>query len=236
MKRLIWIGLALLILALIPLLGCVSKSKYEALEAEYQYQYSVFVRDNAKLKAQLTNIQSDYQAQIDMLNVEREGLYTDIVGLYEQIGELEKKLSPSPDHAMKEGEIWDNPEFMSIAWEGRIVEFQIKVEEIGRLYYRTHTYIVGETDCNDMAVDLWNMLLTEEIKSVIVIGNLDKEFAEFNESDHAWLIVFSPDGKYSVLEPTTGEVFYKPIPKKYTGFSFTYEKPSDLWADIKKWW
>ena len=158
-----------------------------------------------------------------------------------QVAQLTKQLTPAPDHALIRSQVWGNPEFRSTAWEGRDYELQGKLQELGQLYNRTHTYIEGETDCNDMAVDLWNMLLTEEIKSVIVIGNLDKVGETFTESNHAWLYVFNADGKVIYLEPTTGEVIYgtlpsgeeNPVASRYRD-GFMYEKPSDLWNDLKK--
>jgi len=149
---------------------------------------------------------------------------------------LKLQLIPSPDHAIQIDEILGNPEFMSVTWKGKDRQFCQKINGIARTYYRTHTYIPGETDCNDMAVDLWNILFTQGIKSIIVVGSLNDINPAFTECDHTWLRVFSADGRSAVLEPTTGTVFYKPIPEYYTGFFFYYKKPSDLWADIKMKW
>ncbi|MBM3132122.1 MAG: hypothetical protein FJZ95_03695 [Chloroflexi bacterium] len=156
---------------------------------------------------------------------------------------LEKQVTPSPDHALQRDQVFYQDEFKSIQWKGRDYELQLKIEEIGRLYNSTHTYVPGETDCNDMAVDIWNMLLTKGIKSVIVIGNKDKENETFEECVHAWLYVFNANGEVIYLEPTTGEVLYgklsdgttnpKTIP--YWG-GFIYKTPSDLRSDLKNQW
>ena len=186
----------------------------------------------AKLKRQLEEVRQN----LDSLNSQLLTLQSERDSLNMEVAALRKQLLPSPDHAASEADIWGNPEFMSVTWKDRDWEYQSKVEEIGRTYHRMHTYIPNETDCNDMAVDLWNMLFTEGIKSAIVVGNLDIGYAKFSECNHAWLIVFDAEGKYSVLEPTTGEVFYKPIPESYAKFSFIYKTPSALWSDLKKKW
>ncbi|MBT9163585.1 MAG: hypothetical protein DDT24_00500 [Chloroflexi bacterium] len=163
--------------------------------------------------------------------------------LHIQVAQLTDRLTPAPRHAVAGREIWGRPEFRSIAWAGRDYELQRKVEEIGRLLHRTHTFIPGETDCNDMAVSLWNMLLTENIKSVIVVGNLEKVGETFEESNHAWLMVFNARGEVFYLEATTGEVIFgrladgsinpRAIPFRE---GFIYLRPSDLRRDLKEMW
>ncbi len=159
--------------------------------------------------------------------------------LTSEVSRLENQMTPSPSNALKESEVWGDPKFKSTAWEGKSFQLRSKLEELGKLYGDTHTYIQGETDCNDMAVDTWNMLLTEDIKSVIVVGNKDMEDETFGDCDHAWLYVFDADGMVIYLEPTTGEVFYgrlkdgssNPDADPYRD-GFIYENPSDLWRDL----
>ncbi len=195
--------------------------------------------ENAKLKAALNEAKETNATLTEMIGKAE----SEKDRLNVRVAQLTKQLTPSPDHAVTGSQIWGRPEFRSTAWEGRAYALQSKIEEIGRLYNRTHTYILGETDCNDMAVDLWNMLLTEDIKSVIVIGNLEKVSATFEESDHAWLYVFDAQGKVIYLEPTEGKVLYGRLADGSTNpeviryrDGFIYEKPSDLWKDIKKMW
>ncbi|MBT9159817.1 MAG: hypothetical protein DDT26_01086 [Dehalococcoidia bacterium] len=163
--------------------------------------------------------------------------------LHIQVAQLTNQLTPAPHHAVRGRDIWGKPEFRSTAWAGRDYELQRKIEEIGRLLHRTHTFIPGETDCNDMAVSLWNMLLTENIKSVIVVGNLEKVGETLEESNHAWLYVFDAQGKVIYLEATTGEVFYGRLPDGSTNpravpyrEGFIYLTPSDLRRDLKGMW
>jgi len=65
----------------------------------------------------------------------------------------------------------------------------------------------GETDCNDMAVYLWNLLQKSGVKTLLVIGTPDGEYTPFADCDHAWLACNTPDG-YIHIEPTAPMVIY----------------------------
>ena len=148
-------------------------------------------------------------------------------------------MTPSSIYDLDPDEVWGNSKFFSVAWEGKSYSLRNELEDIGKTYHDSHTFIEGETDCNDMAVDLWNMLWTRDIKSVIVIGNRDMEDETMDECDHAWLYVFDAEGKVIYMEPTTGEVMYgqlsdgtpNPEVEPYRE-GFIYEKPSDLKKDL----
>ncbi len=160
-----------------------------------------------------------------------------------QIALLTRRLTPAPHRDVAGEDIWGRPEFRSIAWEGRDIELKHTIEEIARTFHRTHTFIEGEFDCNDMAVSLWNMLLTAGIKSVIVVGNLEMAGETFAEANHSWLFVFNSRGEVIYLEPTTGEVFFgrfadgsinpRSIPYREGDI---YVRPSDLRRDLKDLW
>jgi hypothetical protein len=74
-------------------------------------------------------------------------------------------------------------------------------------YKDSLVYIKGETDCNDMAIYLWNMLQKEGVKTLLVIGTPDGEHTPFAACDHAWLACNTPDG-YIYIEPTVPMVIY----------------------------
>lgn len=74
-------------------------------------------------------------------------------------------------------------------------------------YKDSLVYMRGETDCNDMAVYLWNMLQKRGVKTLLVIGTPDGEYTPFDECDHAWLACDTPDG-YIHIEPTVPMVIY----------------------------
>jgi len=189
-----------------------------------------------KLKATSTTNISTLTTQVGQLQAENAILNI-------QVASLTKQLTPSPDHAMTWDQVLSDLDLRSIAWAGNNYGFQAEVELIGRLYNSTHVYIPNETDCNDMAVDIWNMSLKDGIKSVIVIGNLGKSALTFADCNHAWLTVFNAEGNYMILEPTNGEVIYgtnaygahnSQIDPYLTGLP--YKKPSDLRSDILKRW
>lgn len=202
-------------------------------------QLSAIQVENTKLKAsvevtaetnsRLTELLARAEAEKERLNI--------------RIAQLTKQMNPSPDHALAPAQVWGNASFRSTEWAGRDFQLQSKVEEIGRTYNKTHTYILGETDCNDMAIDLWNMLLTQNIKSVIVVGNLEKVGETFAELKHAWLDIFDSEGRVIYLEATTGQVTYGRLPDGATNpkavpyrEGWLYEKPSDLRKDLKDLW
>lgn len=68
-------------------------------------------------------------------------------------------------------------------------------------YKDSLVYMQGETDCNDMAVYLWNMLQKRGVKTLLVIGTPDGEYTPFADCDHAWLVCKTPDGAICI-EPT----------------------------------
>ena len=74
-------------------------------------------------------------------------------------------------------------------------------------YKDSLVYMRGETDCNDMAIYLWNMLQKEGVKTLLVIGTPDGGHTPFAACDHAWLSCNTPDG-YIYIEPTVPMVIY----------------------------
>jgi len=219
------------------------------------------VEELQRLQASFANLTEEYRSLRDdydaLLAAPTDATARELISLKEQVSLLERvnsllhiqvaqltdRLTPAPRHAVAGPDIWVRPEFRSTAWAGRDYELMRKIEEIARLYHRTHTFIEGETDCNDIAVSLWNMLLTENIKSVIVVGNLEKVGETFEDSNHAWLFVFNARGEVIYLEPTTGEVFFgrladgstNPRAIPYREGSI-YVRPSDLRRDLKERW
>lgn len=207
-------------------------SYYRTCQNEYdalQYQYE-------NLRTACHGLTVD---QISALQSENDSLNSQISYLNAEVARLENQLTPSSTHALDPKEVWGNPRFRSTAWEGMSYTLRYTLEDIGKAHNETHTFIEGETDCNDMAVDLWNILLTQDIKSVIVIGNRDMEGESIDQCDHAWLYVFDGEGKVIYLEPTTGKIIYgqmsdgsdNPAVEPYRE-GFIYEKPSDLRQDL----
>lgn len=108
---------------------------------------------------------------------------------------------------------------------------------INRGYHKDHAYIEGVFDCDDMAIDIWNILYEQGITAVIGVGNLEINREKFAQVDHAWLVVMHNDAREDagwhifILEPTNGETYAFDI--KTMAFSqylqgFFFASPSDF--------
>jgi len=149
-------------------------------------------------------------------------------------------------HDVSLGEIVNNPAYWNMAWQEKTGELQVVCRRVNQQYLKTHTYIKGETDCNDMAIDIWNMLQTEGIVSILVTGNIDIPNPTFAQCNHTWLVILGFEKgyskpKYFFLEPTNGEVyFYEDRERnpqlKFYEWGYFYIKPSDLKEDFKERW
>jgi len=237
-----------------------SKSAYDLLRMDFDHtsneldllriNYNALTDYYQTSQSNYKNLQEDYEAlqnacdgptATEILNLRSQitSLQSQNSWLQAEVARLQNQLTVAPDHALERSEVWGNPKFSSTAWAGQDYQLRTTLQEIGEQYHQIHTYIEGETDCNDMAIDLWNILLTQNIKSVIVVGDRDKLGETFEECDHAWLYVFDAEGKVIYLEPTTGAIIYgrlsdNTINPEAEPFreGFIFEKPSDLWADI----
>jgi len=146
-----------------------------------------------------------------------------------------------PAHSMTWQEVESNPIYWNTNWRGLDAELQTTAYDVASDYFQTHTYIENETDCNDMSIDVWNMLHTKGITSVIVVGNQSLDDEYFAECDHAWLLVFNSKGYSFALEITEGTLFFAEdvrsdpqIDQYWEGY--LYAKPSDLKADTVWRW
>ena len=68
-------------------------------------------------------------------------------------------------------------------------------------------YMEGETDCDDMAVYLWNKLQEKGVKTLLVVGRADGKKTPFGECDHAWLYCPTFTGGVTI-EPTMPAMIY----------------------------
>ena len=95
-------------------------------------------------------------------------------------------------------------------------------------YHDTHVYTaIDYFICSDMASDVWNMLLAQNITSVIVVGKVDVAITDILLSDHAWVMATVAPGQHLALETTGGYVVDKTVhPLYYRGWSFS--SPADL--------
>ena len=95
------------------------------------------------------------------------------------------------------------------------------VDSIAKDYANSHTYSKGELFvCVDMAMDLWNQLRTQGIKSTIKTGSVTKDMtwlindpkSFIREMDHVWLLFEVEAGKYLPLETTGGFIVFADTP------------------------
>jgi hypothetical protein len=148
---------------------------------------------------------------------------------------------PAPKlHNIPISEIHSNSIYWNLSWQGKYPEMEKKVKEISQQYNKTHTYIAGQTDCNDMAIDVWNMLQTAKITSVIVVGNVKLTEYAFSQCNHAWLLVYEKRDNSSpasfAVETTNGQIYGSNDTTNRYWTGFCYIKPSDLRDDLKERW
>jgi len=142
-------------------------------------------------------------------------------------------------HSISVGDLGDASEYWNLGWKGRAPQLYAEIADANSLYHRTHTYTPGETDCDDMAVDIWESLAGRGIVSLIVAGNLEATGESFAECNHAWLIVYSGEGSAAALEVTAGRTYTWEDTLDNAALSqywegFVYESPSDLAGDFNE--
>jgi hypothetical protein len=147
----------------------------------------------------------------------------------------------SPSHSFPRADVVKHSEYWNASWVA--LELYQKLISFNSSYHKENTYIEGVFDCNDMAVDIWNILYKQGIVSVIVAGNLDIDKERFAECNHAWLLILhrGKDSLYSIfiIEPTNGETYaFDPETKTFVQYmqGYFYSSPSDLRADIRERW
>ena len=150
-------------------------------------------------------------------------------------------LTASKTHYIAMIDLGDASQYWNTAWWGHSSELYDEILTLTTTYFQTHKYVYGETDCNDMAVDVWQKLLDKEIISLIVVGNLEKSYESFLECNHAWLMVYSGKGSAAAIDLVCGKVYVwenvrtNPQLRQYWE-GFVYEDPSSLVVDFKGRW
>lgn len=158
-----------------------------------------------------------------------------------------KVIKPAPlRHDILINEITNNSVYWNLPWQGKTGDLINVARETNLQYLQTHTYIANETDCNDMAIDMWNMLWTQGIRSIIVLGNINQDTYAFDQCNHTWLLIFHLERDAASpwnlpLEPTNGEIYFRddvvrnPQLDRYST-GFYYIQPSDLREDLGENW
>lgn len=112
------------------------------------------------------------------------------------------------------------------------------IERIAADFHKNHTYTMeGEFVCVDMAISVWNQLVTNGIEAKIMGGNIKEDITDWNyrqlvtKSDHAWVVAqISPSEKVAI--ETTAGLVIKPDMKNAAPYfrGIAFDNP----AQIKK--
>ena len=138
-------------------------------------------------------------------------------------------------------DLGDAGEYWNVRWQGQAAGLYYTVRSFITRYSQTHDYVFGESDCNDMVVEIWDGLNGQGILSLIVVGNLEMSRESFEECNHAWLMVYSGEGSAVALDPSCGGVYRwedardHPYLKQYWE-GIVYQNPAGLWNDFQERW
>ena len=116
--------------------------------------------------------------------------------------------TPSPQSQIfRLSDMVNDSRYWNSSWDANSL-YQTLIS-INKSYHQNHTYIEGVFDCDEMAIDIWNILYNQGVTSVIVAGNLDINKEGFTKSNHAWLLVIHKDTGYRIfiVEPTNGDTY-----------------------------
>lgn len=148
------------------------------------------------------------------------------------------EASPRPNHNIPIEEVIKDSQYLNTSWDAS--KLYRTISSINEEYYKEHVLIAGESDSDDMAIDIWNILRKQGITSIMVTGNLGLKNERFQERNHTWLLVNhrSEDAGYRIfiIESTNGKVgaFDK---STNAGLQYLqgyyYSSPSDFRADIE---
>ena len=110
------------------------------------------------------------------------------------------------------------------------------VERIAAEFHKSHSYTLeGDFVCLDMAISVWNQLVTNGIEAKIMGGNIKENVTAWNyrqlarESNHAWVVAkLSPTEKVAV-ETTAGAVI-KPGMKNASAYfkGIEFDNPAQI--------
>lgn len=110
------------------------------------------------------------------------------------------------------------------------------VEQIAAEFHKGHTYTLeGEFVCLDMAIDVWNQLMTNGIEAKIMGGTLHESITAWNfrqlamESNHAWVVATIGPKEKVAVETTSGTVI-KPGMKEYASYfkGIEFDSPAQV--------
>ncbi len=109
-------------------------------------------------------------------------------------------------------------------------------------YNRKHTYVGKQTGagadiyvCGDMAMDVWNQIITKGLRAKIIVGNVKEDLVSVFDANHAWVLAETSPGLYLALEATGGFVKYaSENPRYYFGHAFANPKELKEYMDLTR--
>jgi hypothetical protein len=138
-------------------------------------------------------------------------------------------------------DLGDAGDYWNVNWQEQSAGLYHALQAFIIDYSRTHDYVFGESDCNDMVVEIWDSLNSQGILSLIVVGNLEMSHEPFEECNHAWLMVYNGEGTAAALDPSRGGVYRwedtreHPYLKQYWE-GIVYADPTGLCNDFQQRW
>ena len=165
---------------------------------------------------------------------ELKALYDEISGKYQELVNNPPDIQPeipdlSDELAAAKDEITDLQAKIDDLIDRYVLEDDTiidTIEKVLRFYHDTHTYTVNVYDCDNMAADIWNQLITLDINAVIAIGSLDYIITDVTQTNHAWVMAEVSPGEWLALEATGGRIVQKSEnPRYYVGWIL--ETPAD---------
>jgi hypothetical protein len=147
-------------------------------------------------------------------------------------------VSPSTDSRLAGRPVAIAPVDLSNVAAAPLPDKKQIVKQIAAEFHKGHTYTLqGDFVCLDMAIDVWNQLITKGIDAKIMGGNIKENIMTWNyrqlliESNHAWVVAkLSPSEKVAV-ETTAGIVIEKGMKNSAPYFrGIEFNNP----AEIKK--
>lgn len=112
------------------------------------------------------------------------------------------------------------------------------IKRIAEDYHKSHTYTLeAEFVCVDMAIGVWNELVTNGIDAKIMGGNVQEDISSWDyrqlitKSNHAWVVAQISPTEKAAVETTAGKVFTSDMKLAFAYFrGIVFDNP----AQVKK--
>ena len=225
-----------------------------------QSQYDELLALNQILETRISKLESEkkvLEAKVKELDDTNTSLITssgqDIAALQEEIGRLEAGnqqlssiLNIGPNSTLSKEYYSDHPEeFYSSYYKSDSSGYLIQ-DHTDAVLKKGHS-LFGNTnmDIYEKAIYIWRALSRDYINSIIVLGNLKNDKAEFSECQDVWLRVLDGEMPPRVfyVDAATGSMVFgmdfdgNIINTEYSDYrGFWYRNPLDFRSDIAYRW